>query len=227
MRVVTLPGTFRPHSDTWLLARSLRDAVRRRRGRAEVLDVGTGSGVLATVAALCGARATAVDRSLRAVYSARMTARANRVRVRAVQGDLVAPVDGERFDVIVSNPPYVPAPSPDLPTGGPGCATDAGLDGRAVIDRLCAAAPAFLRPGGELLIVHSDVCGERATLDALAAAGLDGEVVERVPGPLGPLLRARRAMLIERGLLAPAADREELLVVRGRMLSVNDHTEPR
>ncbi|HEX6390676.1 MAG TPA: HemK2/MTQ2 family protein methyltransferase [Solirubrobacteraceae bacterium] len=212
---MTLPGTFPPHSDSWLLARVLRETLRRR-GRAAVLDVGTGSGVLATTAALCGAQVTAVDRSLRAVCSATLTAWANRVRVQAVRGDLVSPLNGSTFDVIVSNPPYVPAADAELPTSGPRCATDAGLDGRAVIDRLCAAAPAFLRPGGELLLVHSEVCDEDATLGAMRDAGLDAEVVARERGPLGPLLRERRELLVQRGLLAPQADEEQVLVLRGR-----------
>lgn len=221
MRIVTLPGTFRPRSDTWLLARELATALRERAaGHARppaVVDVGTGSGALATVAALCGAQATAIDRSRRAVATARLTSEVNGVAVRALRGDLLEPVAAERFDLIVSNPPYVPAAEDELPGHGPARATDAGRDGRVLLDRLCAQAPGRLRPGGEILLVHSEVCGEQETLDALRAGGMEADVVARHRGPLGPLLRERRALLVDRGLLTPGQDTEEMLVVRGRV----------
>ena len=107
MRLVTLPGVFRPISDTWLLA----DALDREplAPGARVLDLCAGSGALAVRAALGGRRdVTAVDVSRRAVLTVRINAALNRVRVRARRGDLFAAVAGERFDAIVCNPPYVP-----------------------------------------------------------------------------------------------------------------------
>jgi release factor glutamine methyltransferase len=216
VRIVAVPGTFRPRSDSWLLAQTLVDTLRRRAAGSRVLDVGTGSGALATIAALCGARATAIDRSRRAVLSARLTARANGTALRALRGDLLTPVCDERFDVIVSNPPYVPAADAQLPAHGARRATDAGLDGRALLDRICTDGPNHLQPGGEILLVHSAVCGADATLRALRRAGLEADVVARRRGPLGPLLRERRSLLEERGLLARGAEHEDLLVLRGR-----------
>ena len=85
--------------------------------------------------------------------------------------------------------------------GEPRRGFDAGDDGRALIDRVCAGLPAHLRPGGVALIVHSSICGEQETLDALRAGGLEAEVVERRRGPLGPVMRARAPELRARGLL--------------------------
>jgi release factor glutamine methyltransferase len=105
---MTAPGVHRPISDTWMLAAALR--AEGPAAGAALLDLCTGTGALAVWAALrLGAEATAVDVSRRAVLLARVNARLNGVRVRAVRGDLLAAVDGERFDVIVSNPPYVPS----------------------------------------------------------------------------------------------------------------------
>jgi release factor glutamine methyltransferase len=213
MRLVTLPGVFHPISDSRLLASVLRREVRPG---ARVADLCTGSGLLAVAAALEGAAATAVDVSRRAVLTARLNARLNGVSVRAVRGDLLAPLAGERFDVIVSNPPYVPAETDATPRG-PARAWVGGPDGRAVLDRVCEHAPRHLRPGGTLLLVHSSVCGERLTLDRLAAAGLEAEVVARRRGPLGPLLAERVHELERRGLLEPGEREEELVVVRGRL----------
>src|SRR3954469_11243747 len=73
VRIITLPGVFQPHSDSWLLAEQLREQTLPP--RATVLDVCTGSGALAICAAQRGARdVTAIDRSRRAVWTARLNA---------------------------------------------------------------------------------------------------------------------------------------------------------
>jgi release factor glutamine methyltransferase len=217
MRVMTLPGVFRPRSDSWMLARQL---CAQLCPGATVLDVCTGSGAIAVAAARCGAgRVTAIDVSRRSVLTVRINARLNGVRVRALRGDLFAPVAGERFDVVVSNPPYLPAEDDALPSRGPARAIDAGTDGRVLLDRICAEAAAHLRPGGSVLLVHSDVIGVEPTVAALERSGLRVEVLERRRGPLGPLLAARAPLLEARGLLAPGEREEEIVVVRGAAAS--------
>jgi release factor glutamine methyltransferase len=212
MRVARLPGVFRPRSDTWLLAAALRRQPQLRDGA--VLDVCTGSGPLAVAAALAGARSvTAVDVSARAVLTARINARLNGVRVEALRGDLLDAVPGRRFDVIVSNPPYLPSEQEELPARGRARHTEAGARGRTLLDRLIDAAPAHLAPGGVLLLTHSSIIGEEPTLDRIRAAGLQPAVIERRNGPLGPLLAARAAQLEAKGLLERDELREDLLVL--------------
>lgn len=213
MRLLVLPGVFRPISDSHLLAESVREETRPG---AAMLDVCTGSGLLAVTAAAAGARATAVDVSRRAVACARINAALNGVRVRGLRGSLLEPVAGERFDVIASNPPYVPCESERLPDRGPQRAWEGGLDGRVLLDRLIAEAPGHLHPGGCLIITQSTVIGEQDTLTRMAEAGLEPEVTVRRPGPLGPLMRARRDHLVAQGLLGPGEETEEVLIVRGR-----------
>jgi release factor glutamine methyltransferase len=195
-----------------MLAAALR-AERLPRG-AGVLDVCTGSGILAITAAQAGARATAIDVSRRAVACAALNARLNGVRVRALRGDLFAPVAGERFDAIVSNPPYLPGAEP--PARGAERAWEAGPDGRALLGRICREAPAHLVPGGVLLLIHSSLCDVTATLAALTRRGLRAELTQRHRGPLGPLLRARAPQLEAHGLLAPGEREEDVVVVRAR-----------
>jgi release factor glutamine methyltransferase len=215
MRLLRIPGVFKPPSDSYLLAGAMRE-----RGLAEgarVLDVFTGSGVLAVAAALAGAREVwAVDISRRAALAARLNGALNGRRVRAVAGDLFAPVRGERFDLITANPPYVPGADNELPADGLSRAWEGGMDGRLLVDRLCAEAGSHLAPGGTLLMVHSSLTGERPTIEALAAADLDPEVLVRDRGPLGPLVSARADLLEQRGLLAPGEREEEMLVIAGR-----------
>ena len=215
MRIITLPGVFQPRSDARLLAAAMREL--GVASGARVLEVFAGSGAVAVAAAREGAReVTVVDVSRRALVSAWVNARCNGARVRARRGDLFAPVAGERFDLILANPPYVPGPADALPRSGAARAWEGGGDGRTLLDRLCAEVPGVLAPGGTLLLVQSSVCGERATLDALRRAGLDARRVAAECGPLGPLMRARAELLEARGLLAPGQREEELLVLAGR-----------
>ena len=215
MRLLTPPGVFKPLSDTWMLADVLRDSTLPP--RASVLELCAGSGAVAITAALRGAReVTTVDVSRRSVLATRLNARLNGVRVRARRGDLFAAVGRARFDAIVSNPPYVPADGEEPPRSWPERCWDAGRDGRVLLDRIVAEAPAHLRPGGFVLLVHSSICGVERTLDGLHAGGLEADVVARRRGPLGPLMSARVHLLHERGLLRPGAREEEVVVIRGR-----------
>jgi release factor glutamine methyltransferase len=132
---------------------------------ARILDVGTGSGCVAIAAAvnLPAAKVTAIDISLRALDVARDNASRHAVaeRIRFLEGDLFAPLSREdQFDLVVSNPPYVadgemetlPA---DIRLHEPPLALRAGPQGLDVITRLIAGAPAYLAPGGLLLIEMS------------------------------------------------------------------------
>ncbi|MGA5699959.1 HemK2/MTQ2 family protein methyltransferase [Peterkaempfera bronchialis] len=207
------PGVYRPQGDTRMLARALRRASLPYGAR--VLDLCTGTGALALAAARAGANATAVDVSRRAVLTARLNAAVHRVPLRVLLGDLAEPVAGETFDAVLANPPYViragaSGPAPHSRAR----AWDAGADGRALLDRVCAEAPRLLAPGGLLLLVHSELCGVHTTLAALRAAGLKAAVVDRGPEPFGPVMRARAAALERHGVIGAGQRHEELVVIR-------------
>ncbi|MEU9716164.1 HemK2/MTQ2 family protein methyltransferase [Streptomyces sp. NPDC047976] len=214
--LVALPSVYRPQADTRLLAEAL---AREEIGpRTDVLEIGTGTGALALHAARRGAAVTAVDVSWPAVATARINALLHRLHLRVLHGDFAARIAGRRFDVIVANPPYVPAPLPELPLRGPERAWDAGPDGRLMIDRICAKAPALLHSGGVLLMVHSGMCGPEKTLDRLTGEGLHPQVTARAAVPWGPVLRSRRSWLEGRGLASAAEEWEELVVIRAQFL---------
>lgn len=210
----TMPGVYAPQEDTYLLARALR--AEGVGAGMDVLDVGTGSGALALLAARMGARVAATDTSWRAVATARINAARGGQRVRVRQGDLTAPLAGHRFDVVVSNPPYVPGPGGDRPPRGAAMAWEAGHDGRRHVDRLCDCAPRLLRPHGVLLMVHSALCGVERTVKNLAEAGLACTVTDRAHIPFGPVLSGRLPWLRERGLVGAGQDKEELVVIRAQ-----------
>ncbi|MFE2184862.1 HemK2/MTQ2 family protein methyltransferase [Streptomyces sp. NPDC059455] len=215
-RVMTFPGVYVPQHDTRLLLRALR---REDVGTGtDVLDVGSGSGVLAVAAARRGARVTAVDIAWRAVVATRVNALLYRQHVRVRRGDLADPVRGRSFDVLVTNPPYLPDPDGRLPGRGGARAWHGGGDGRAVVDRLCDAAPSVLRAHGVLLMVHSGLCGTGTTLRHLSGVGLRAEVIERALVPFGQVLRPRLPWLRQQGMLEDSDDREELVVIRAQRL---------
>ena len=126
-----------------------------------ILDVGTGSGNLAVTLAkqLPAAQVTAIDLSPEAIAMAKSNATKLGVieRMRFLQGDLLAPVSGDSFDFIVSNPPYIAREDlKNLPVGvrdfEPRLALDGGPGGFEVFERLIAQVGASLVKGGFLLI---------------------------------------------------------------------------
>jgi len=209
------PGVYRAQDDTALLVDEMhRGGLARDRS---VLDVGTGSGALAVAAVRAGASTVdAVDLSLRSVLTARLNAHLHRARVAVHRGDLFAPVVGRLFDLVLTNPPYVPSRGGVLPRHRMGRCWDGGPDGRILLDRICAAVPAHLAPGGVLLLVQSELSGEEATLARLADAGLDATVRTRARIPFGPVLRERLPMLRRHGLVGPDQHDEGLVVVEAR-----------
>ncbi|WP_254389142.1 HemK2/MTQ2 family protein methyltransferase [Streptomyces sp. AC550_RSS872] len=215
MKTLVPPGVYAPQEDTDLLVGALWDEPLP--DGAAVLDVGTGSGALAIEAARRGTRVTAVDVSWRAVCAARLNARLARLPVHIRHGNLFGPVRGQSFDLILANPPYVPTPESDRAPHGAARSWDAGLDGRLVLDRICREAPALLRPGGVLLVVHSALSCPDRTLAHLRGAGLKASVTRRRVIPFGPVLRSREGWLRERNLVAAADPREELVVVRAEV----------
>lgn len=128
-----------------------------------ILDLGTGSGIVAvTLANLCPfADVTAVDLSPEALDVARANAERHAPSVRFLAGDWYVPVGAERFDIVVSNPPYVVFGDPHLDANGlpfePQAALTDGIadgDGLSCIRAIIRGARAHLAANGWLLIEH-------------------------------------------------------------------------
>lgn len=154
------PATLIPRPETELLVElaleRLPAGVPQR-----IADLGTGSGAIALTLALerPACRVTATDSSRDALDIARENAQnlgAGNVQFRL--GDWYAPLDGERYEMIVSNPPYIDANDPHLLQGDlphePLTALTPGTDGMEAIEQIVSAAPAHLVRGGWLLLEH-------------------------------------------------------------------------
>ncbi|HEY1159756.1 MAG TPA: peptide chain release factor N(5)-glutamine methyltransferase [Terracidiphilus sp.] len=144
-----------------------------------IVDVGAGSGAIAVALAhhLPCAAITAIDLSPAALTIARQNAALNAVssRIRFLKGDLLAPVAHEQFEIVVSNPPYVP--TTDRPTLSvevrdhePALALFAGPDGLDIYRRLIPQAFAALVPGG-FLALEIGFAQSPAIADLLASSG--------------------------------------------------------
>ena len=148
------PGVLIPRPDTEILC---EEALRRLAPGARVLDIGTGSGALSVSIARLGkdCRVTAVDVSDAALRIAAANAERNGANVRFVKSDCFAALQGETFDMIVSNPPYISREEmeelmPEVQRE-PELALFGGEDGLDFYRRICREAPDYLAPGGCLL----------------------------------------------------------------------------
>lgn len=154
------PAVLIPRPETELLVELVLALVPPNNPR-EILDLGTGSAAIAIAIAKHRPRAqvTAVDRSAAALVVAHANAAVSKVgNIHFAQGDWFAAVGVRKFDIVVSNPPYVAANDPHLHQGDvrfePAGALVAGGDGLDCLRDIIAGAPAHLSPGGWLLLEH-------------------------------------------------------------------------
>lgn len=127
-----------------------------------VLDLGTGCGIHAIIAARAGADVVATDISQRALDYARFNAELNGVQIDLRRGSLLEPVAGETFDVIVSNPPFVITPSSVRDGLGTMEYRDGGADGDSLAAQILGAAQEHLTPGGMMyMLANWEIAGEK------------------------------------------------------------------
>lgn len=176
--------------------------------------------MIAIAAAQLGAgEVTAFDLCPKAVRCARRNARDAGVGVDVRQGTWSDALAAGPFDVVVSNPPYVPtgpdAYSESIPgeVGSP-TAWNAGIDGRQVLDPVCDSAAELLTAGGTLLIVQSEFSDTDESLRRLRVTGLHAEVVLSQLIPFGPVMTARADWMERIGMLPVGRRQEEIVVIR-------------
>ncbi len=148
MEFETTTAALIPRHDTETL---VEEAVKRGEGAKRVLDIGVGSGCIAVALAmkLPGAEVFGVEQSAAALELATRNAAKHGAVVAMVRGSLFEPFSGERFDLIVSNPPYIPtaelaALQPEVRDYEPRDALDGGPDGLDFYRSIIPAAPGYL-----------------------------------------------------------------------------------
>jgi len=144
-------GVYPPSEDSYLLLQYLDI------GKEKMLEIGTGTGIIALHAAKKGADVTAVDKNGKAVSNALRNAKANGINMTVKQSDLFSNVDG-RFDVIVFNPPYLPSEETEE-------AWEGGREGIEIAERFLSEAPEHLNPGGRIYMVLSTLGNVKKLVD--------------------------------------------------------------
>lgn len=196
------PDVLIPRPDTELLVERALACIPSDQA-VDVLDLGTGSGCIAITLALEHplARVTAVDRSTAALAIARRNADILNARIEFLTSDWFAALDGRRFDLIVSNPPYVAAADPHLARGDvrfePLTALAAGHDGLDDLRRLIRAACDHLKPGGALLLEHGYDQAD-AVVELLRQHGFEQTCTLRDLGGLNRVSGGRRPGGVDR-----------------------------
>jgi len=192
LRLVILPEVFNPtifRSSLWFAAiirkfaqqgcasptgefgSPIMGAEGRVRSGLSVLDLGTGSGILALVGAQLGCRVVAVDINPAAVRCARINALMNNLHeaIDVRDGDLFVPVTGEQFDLVLFNPPFF--------RGSPKSQLDRAWRAHDVLERFASGLPDALAPHGSALIVFSANGDLDGLVRALLEAGLHVESI--------------------------------------------------
>ena len=185
-----------------------------------VLEIGAGLGLAAVFAARAGAQVVATDVVPGAIAAVRANAALNGVAVDARLGDCYAPVRGDRFDLVCSNPPQMPTPAGADREDAQAAADNGGPDGWALLDRIIEGAPAHLAPRGRLVFTIFDFLGLKAALAKVEAVGLVPSVLARETQAFPRIAHERlehlRAMDRE-GVLPPGRPATvERLMIEGR-----------
>lgn len=172
-----------------------------------VLEIGSGAGLAAVMAARAGARVIAIDVRPEAVTCTRGNAARNGVgdRVDVRLGDGFAPVAGLSFDLVCTSPPQMPTPPGRERDDAEAAADNGGRDGWHLLDRVIREAPAHLVPGGRLLFTLFGFLGVDRARERLRVAGLAPEIVAREPQPFPRLGYERLDYLraLDAGLTIP------------------------
>jgi len=167
-------NVYEPAEDTFLLAENL--LVREYN---DVLDMGTGCGILGVLAAKKARNVVAVDVNPYAVRCAKMNARLNGVieKMDIRQGSLFEPIKkGETFNVIIFNAPYLPSGAGEQKTWM-GRAWAGGPTGRQLINPFTSQAPSYLKEEGRILLVQSTLSNVYETMQRLEGEGLRASVL--------------------------------------------------
>ena len=168
MEFQTCEKVYEPAEDTFLLAENLKVKKTDR-----VLEIGTGTGIIAILTSKITENIIAVDINMYAVECALKNAKLNQSDIQIRQGDLFESVEGEKFDLILFNTPYLPTDEDERIDDELEAAWDGGPDGRLVIDRFIEGLPAHLNPKGRVQLVQSSLSNVEETMGRLMEKGFE------------------------------------------------------
>jgi release factor glutamine methyltransferase len=175
--ITVFPKVYCPSDDSFMFCELIKSL---NKGYECGLDVGCGCGILSMLLTRVCKHVVAIDISGNATrntwYNVKLNSIQNKISI--VRGNLVDPFKPSTFDLIVFNPPYLPADKYDLYIDEEErMAWCGGVDGRLIIDRFIDAFPYMLRKNGELLLLQSSLSNPQKTLSKLYEMGFEVSVV--------------------------------------------------
>lgn len=168
-------NVYIPAEDSYLLA----DNLEIKQGQS-VLEIGTGSGIVAMYASRLTDNITVTDINFDACELARKNFEDNGIEnIEILFGNLFEPVKNRKFDVILFNTPYLPTEEDEVLDDTINYAFDGGLNGRKVIDLFLNEVGNHLNDNGILQIIQSSLSGNEETLEKLDQLGFVSEIVAK------------------------------------------------
>ncbi|WP_296804914.1 HemK2/MTQ2 family protein methyltransferase [uncultured Methanobrevibacter sp.] len=165
-------NVYVPAEDSYLLAENLQI----KEGQS-VLEIGTGSGIVAMYASRLTDKITATDINFDACELARKNFRKNNIEnIEILWGNLFDVVENRKFDVILFNTPYLPTEEDEVLDNTINYAFDGGLNGRKVIDLFLNEVKNHLNDGGIVQMIQSSLSGNDETLSKLDELGFIAEI---------------------------------------------------
>ena len=165
-------NVYIPAEDSYLLA----DNLEIKQGQS-VLEIGTGSGIVAMYASRLTDNITVTDINFDACELARKNFEDNGIEnIEILFGNLFEPVKNRKFDVILFNTPYLPTENDEVLDDNLNYAFDGGFDGRKVIDLFLNEVKNYLNDGGIVQLIQSSLCDNDKTLDILDKQGFVAEI---------------------------------------------------
>ena len=171
----THENVYIPAEDSYLLAENLEI----ENGKS-VLEIGTGSGIVAMYASKLTDKVTATDINFDAITLAESNFKANNIdNIELLFGNLFEPVKNRKFDVILFNTPYLPTEEGEVIDDTINYAFDGGLNGRKVIDLFLNEVKNHLNDGGIVQLIQSSLSGNDETLNMLDELGFIAEIAKK------------------------------------------------
>lgn len=165
-------NVYVPAEDSYLLADNLEIEAGQ-----SVLEIGTGSGIVAMYASRLTDRITVTDINFDACELARKNFEDNGIEnIEILFGNMFEPVENRKFDVILFNTPYLPTEDDEVIDDTINYAFDGGLNGRKVIDLFLDEVGNHLNDGGTVQMIQSSLSGNEETLEKLDHSGFIAEI---------------------------------------------------
>ncbi len=167
----TCEKVYEPAEDTFLLAENLM--VKKTD---KVLEIGTGTGIIAVIASKQAKNVVAVDINKYAIECTQKNSKINHSSIDIRLGDLFDTVENEKFDLILFNTPYLPTNKDEIVDDELEAAWNGGIDGRIIINRFIKDLTAHLNPGGRVQMVQSSLSNVEQSMRIFKDMGFEVSV---------------------------------------------------